>query len=56
MSGLPMTVAHAEAAGLMDVAHRDPFDRLLAAQAIAEGMSLLSVDPAFRQIPGLTVL
>ncbi len=27
--------------------HKDPFDRLLAAQAIAEGIPLVSADPAF---------
>ena len=30
---LPITVPHVRAAGLMQAAHRDPFDRLLAAQA-----------------------
>ena len=28
--------------------HRDPFDRMLAAQALAEDMTLVSADPAFR--------
>jgi PIN domain nuclease of toxin-antitoxin system len=43
---LPMTVAHVRAAGLMPSPHRDPFDRLLAAQATLEGMTLVTVDPA----------
>jgi PIN domain nuclease of toxin-antitoxin system len=30
--------------------HRDPFDRMLAAQARAEGLSLISSDPAFRAL------
>jgi PIN domain nuclease of toxin-antitoxin system len=33
--------------------HRDPFDRLLVAQAQAEGCVLLSHDPQVRQYPGL---
>ena len=31
--------------------HRDPFDRLLVAQALEEGMSLVSPDPAMRAYP-----
>jgi PIN domain nuclease of toxin-antitoxin system len=39
------------AAGVADLPfhHRDPFDRLLAAQALAEGLSLVSADPIFRR-------
>lgn len=32
-------------------AHRDPFDRLLAAQAELEGFSLVSLDPALEAFP-----
>jgi PIN domain nuclease of toxin-antitoxin system len=31
--------------------HRDPFDRLLIAQAISEGIPILTADPAFRDYP-----
>lgn len=31
--------------------HRDPFDRLLIAQAIHEGLPILSADPQFRKYP-----
>ena len=41
---LPITVAHARTAGMMVGAHRDPFDRLLAAQALAEGLTLVTAD------------
>lgn len=34
---LPISVAHVRASGLMQSPHRDPFDRLLAAQAQIEG-------------------
>lgn len=44
---LPVTVAHANLAGSMPGTHRDPFDRLLAAQCKLENLKLLTVDPAF---------
>lgn len=46
---LPVTVAHGRLAGLLPGAHRDPFDRMLAAQAVTEDMQLVTADPAFRQ-------
>lgn len=46
MAFLPLTWHHALAAGALPLPHRDPFDRLLAAQALIEGYTLLSVDPA----------
>lgn len=39
---------HAAAVEKMPFHHRDPFDRLLAAQAELEAMPLLSADPVFR--------
>ena len=42
---LPIIVAHARTAGLMGAAHRDPFDRILAAQATMEGLVLVTADP-----------
>lgn len=46
---------HAITAGSLDWAHRDPFDRMLAAQAMSEGFELVSADAAFDQLPGLSV-
>jgi PIN domain nuclease of toxin-antitoxin system len=43
---LAMTSAHALRAGSWKVAHRDPFDRMLAAQAELEKLALVSCDPA----------
>ncbi len=45
---LPITWAHALEAGRWLVAHRDPFDRILAAQAALEGLPLITADPAFQ--------
>jgi PIN domain nuclease of toxin-antitoxin system len=41
---LPISVAHAEWAGALPPLHRDPFDRLLVAQAHMEGLTLVTVD------------
>ncbi len=43
-SELPITTAHALKAGSWHTPHRDPFDRLLAAQASVEQLPLVSVD------------
>lgn len=44
---LPITVAHAVRAGGWDIAHRDPFDRMLAAQSVVEDLRLTSNDAVF---------
>lgn len=41
---IPITVEHAERAGGLPQLHRDPFDRLLVAQAQLEGLVLVTVD------------
>ena len=41
---LPVTSAHAIAAGRLPLHHRDPFDRMLVAQAATEGLTLVSRD------------
>ncbi len=44
-----MTHAHAIAAGRLPVHHRDPFDRMLIAQASLEGLTLASRDTNFQR-------
>jgi PIN domain nuclease of toxin-antitoxin system len=46
---LVVTHAHALAAGELPLHHRDPFDRLLIAQARLEGMTVLTTDRVFAQ-------
>ena len=42
---------HAQLAGAWDMSHRDPFDRMLAAQAKLENMPLATVDRALSVFP-----
>lgn len=44
---LAITVQHARLAGGMNIAHKDPFDRLLIAQAQTEDMMLISNEALF---------
>jgi PIN domain nuclease of toxin-antitoxin system len=39
---------HAEAIRHLPLHHRDPFDRMLIAQAKVEGLTLMTADPAYR--------
>lgn len=41
---LPVTHDHAIAAGRLPFHHRDPFDRMLVAQAVTEGLTLVTRD------------
>jgi PIN domain nuclease of toxin-antitoxin system len=52
---LPVTLDHTLDLEGLPAAHKDPFDRLLIAQARVEGAALLSVDRVFAQYP-VTVL
>ncbi|MEN1958305.1 type II toxin-antitoxin system VapC family toxin [Luteimonas changyuni] len=49
---LPIVSEHAVATGTLPPIHRDPFDRLLVAQAQVEGITLLTADPVVLQYPG----
>lgn len=53
---LPVTVPHSLLAGSFPSDHRDPFDRLLAAQAVIEDAMLVTMDPAFASFPRLRTL
>lgn len=47
---LMVTIEHARLAGGLDHPHRDPFDRMLAAQAIADDASVVSGDSVFASL------
>jgi len=55
---LPITIEHVEWAGSLPELHRDPFDRLLVAQAQLEGLILVSVDEQILryQVPHLQLV
>jgi PIN domain nuclease of toxin-antitoxin system len=44
---LPITLDHAQRAGQLEMAHRDPFDRMLIAQVQTEDMWLVSKEDLF---------
>jgi PIN domain nuclease of toxin-antitoxin system len=44
---LPVDAAHSFTLFALPLHHRDPFDRLLIAQAITEGLTIATIDPAF---------
>lgn len=46
---LPVSIEHAEHSGQLRIAHRDPFDRMLIAQALIEDLWLVSNEELFDQ-------
>ena len=48
---LPISLGHATAVEALPTHHKDPFDRLLIAQAIVEGIPIIGVDVAFDDYP-----
>ena len=50
---LPIIGAHAVAVTGLPPIHKDPFDRILVAQSIVEGITLLSADPQIARYPAL---
>ena len=52
---LPLTIEHSLLAGRLVGVHRDPFDRLLAAQSLSENMPLVTRDAEFRMFGVETV-
>lgn len=52
---LPIRTAHLLRLETLPLHHRDPFDRLLIAQAIEENLAILTDDSLFRSYPVKTV-
>lgn len=50
---LSITDEHALLAGQLDWEHRDPFDRMLAAQAMVESLTLVTADPALQRLKSI---
>ena len=53
---LPILPSHGEAAGMLEWEHADPFDRMLVAQAQAEGLVLVHADENIRRFRDVTQL
>lgn len=53
---LQVSEEHALLAGRLDWGHRDPFDRMLAAQAMIHSMPLITGDSAFGGLAGIRTL
>jgi PIN domain nuclease of toxin-antitoxin system len=53
---LPLSINEAQQAGKFDWSHRDPFDRLLAAQSLCNKFTLVTCDSAFSTFPQIKVL
>ncbi len=49
---LPVDSAHAAATAQLPPIHKDPFDRMLVAQATVEGLMLLTADAVVASYPG----
>jgi PIN domain nuclease of toxin-antitoxin system len=48
---MPITLHHAQAAANLPFHHRDPMDRFIIGQAIAEDMTIVTADAAFASYP-----
>lgn len=52
---LPITLEHANRIGQLPQIHKDPFDRILVAQALEESLSLMTRDEILAKYPVTTV-
>ena len=52
---LDLTLSQAKLAGSLDLVHRDPFDRLLAAQSLSLDIPIATVDPALGLLGAMVV-
>lgn len=55
-TALPIELSHVAKLSDMPLHHRDPFDRLLIAQAVTEDLTIVSRDRKFSLYPGLDLL
>jgi PIN domain nuclease of toxin-antitoxin system len=47
---MPLTLSHAKLGGSLPGTHKDPFDRMVAAQALLEKLTLVSADAVFDEL------
>lgn len=53
---LAINSEHALLAGSLEWPHRDPFDRMIAAQCMIESLPLVTADPAFESLSGIRLI
>lgn len=53
---LPISSHHALTAGMLTWNHRDPFDRVIAAQSMIESVPLVTADEKLATLPGLQII
>ena len=53
---LDITLDHAAAAAALPAVHRDPFDRMIVGQSIADRMIVMTSDPIFKRYPGVRLI
>jgi PIN domain nuclease of toxin-antitoxin system len=53
---LPIDLKHIDRLSRLPLIHRDPFDRLIIAQSLQEGLTIVTRDRAFAAYPGLSLL
>ncbi|MBU3680004.1 MAG: type II toxin-antitoxin system VapC family toxin [Candidatus Kapabacteria bacterium] len=53
---LPIETNHAANAAILKWSNRDPFDRIIAAQAIAEDCSIVTCDTAFKRLKNVRIV
>jgi len=56
VESIPVTDEHSLLAGSMEWNHRDPFDRMIAAQCMVASLPLATADEAFQTLAGVQVL
>jgi PIN domain nuclease of toxin-antitoxin system len=52
---LPISLQHIDRLSRLPFFHRDPFDRLIIAQSLEDGLTVMTRDRAFASYPGLSV-
>ncbi|HZZ36331.1 MAG TPA: type II toxin-antitoxin system VapC family toxin [Caulobacteraceae bacterium] len=55
-SMLPIAMAHVDVLARLPLRHRDPFDRLIVSQALAEGLTIVTRDRSLADYDGVDIL
>lgn len=55
VESMPITDEHSLLAGTLEWQHRDPFDRMIAAQCMTESLPLVTADEAFSTLSGVQI-